>query len=215
MSAAKETEAISNVTDPQELIITRINTKHAEVVGYAGKQIDLAIEIGEELNGVKSQVKHGKWFPWVKANLSFGDRQASKYMYMATNVSILANRNPSSDLNSIHDACAYIRAMKKDGVWPPKEPEPRTPVAKKSDAPVGRGAETLTQEALDELKRELDERTAALDERERKLNVKPKSLKQLMDMEDMKLILGILKRAPEGQEEQYAQGHAAFEAAIQ
>ena len=129
-AAAKETEATSNVTDPQELIITKIHKLHKKIVGHAGDQIDWGIETGEFLKSAKDQYGgHGKWLPWVKANLSFGERHARNYMYMAENSDILANRNSNTDLTSIDEACAYIRAMKKDGVWPLKEPEPRTPVA--------------------------------------------------------------------------------------
>ena len=118
-------------------VVEKINAKHAEIVGHACSMIDLGIEIGKELTGAKSQGEHGSWEAWVEENLTFGVRQASKYMYLAKHVDLLPNRTSDSDLVSLDDAVEHIQ-----GLLPPpkksktKKAEPRTVevVVKKSES---------------------------------------------------------------------------------
>ena len=60
-----------------------IDQEHQAYIGAARSAIEHAIRCGELLLEAKAQVGHGGWLPWIEANLSFGDRQARKYMRLA------------------------------------------------------------------------------------------------------------------------------------
>lgn len=64
----------------------------------AGEQ---AWECGRLLIEAKKGVKHGEWLPWIKKNLTFGERQARNYMSIGE-----ANRNVCADLS-------YLDALKQ------------------------------------------------------------------------------------------------------
>ena len=50
---------------------------------------------------------HGNWLAWVEATLSFGSRQAQKYMRLAENANALPNANCGSHLG-INEALALF-----------------------------------------------------------------------------------------------------------
>ena len=51
-----------------------------------------AIECGRLLIEAKATLPHGAWLPWLEANVSFGARQAQKYMRLADHADALPNR---------------------------------------------------------------------------------------------------------------------------
>jgi hypothetical protein len=67
-----------------------------------------AIEIGRLLTDQKASLAHGEWIPWVESNLSFGDRQARRYMR------IYENRTRVSDLDGPMREAVALLAEPKD-----------------------------------------------------------------------------------------------------
>jgi hypothetical protein len=96
-----------------------INEKHLALLGLARRGLDSAIEIGLLLQRQKESLHHGEWGEWVNANLSFDERQARKYVQLADNRELLANRNCDSDLG-IDAAIKEIRKIKAEE----EEPDP-------------------------------------------------------------------------------------------
>lgn len=58
----------------------QINALHAEICDKARKSLVAAVRIGELLTKQRSELKHGQWLPWVRANLTFSDDTARNYM---------------------------------------------------------------------------------------------------------------------------------------
>mgnify|MGYP001043411851 CR=1 FL=1 len=76
----------------------RIEAEHRAATGAARTAIEHAAECGRLLIAAKAAVGHGGWLAWVDKHLSFGARQAAKYMRLHRHRRQLANRNRSSDL---------------------------------------------------------------------------------------------------------------------
>ena len=83
------------------------NAEHGQAHAAAKTAIENAIECGRLLLEAKSQVAHGEWLPWIEANLSFGPRQAQKYIRLADHAAVLPNANCGSHL-SINAALELI-----------------------------------------------------------------------------------------------------------
>lgn len=80
-------------------IAAQINAEHSKAVTAAETALNHAFRVGELLTEAKEKIIHGEWLPWITQNLSFGDRQARKYMQLAKErATIQANRNCNSDL---------------------------------------------------------------------------------------------------------------------
>lgn len=60
-----------------------IEREHEAAIGAARACLGHAIRCGELLIRAKAGVPHGEWRLWIEANLSFGARQAQKYMRLA------------------------------------------------------------------------------------------------------------------------------------
>jgi phage N-6-adenine-methyltransferase len=76
----------------------RINAAHDAAHAAAKTAIEHAIECGRLLLEAKASVAHGEWLPWIEANLSFGARQAQKYIRIAKSAEELPNANSNSHL---------------------------------------------------------------------------------------------------------------------
>jgi hypothetical protein len=98
----------------------RINAVHRRAHDAAQTAIEHATECGRLLIQAKAQVEHGGCLPWIKAKLSFGARQAYKYMRLAECAPELSNVHPNS--HSIIDGTLVALA------------EPRTPPEPSADA---------------------------------------------------------------------------------
>lgn len=61
-----------------------------------------AVAAGEALIEAKARLKHGEWLPWVRDNLDFSERTASRYMTIAS------NRTRVADLGSVREAIAEL-----------------------------------------------------------------------------------------------------------
>lgn len=72
----------------------RINAEHELFLAVTFKGLEHARNVGEMLTQAKEEFAHGEWLPWVEKNLSFGKRQAQKYMRLAERwKEIKANRD--------------------------------------------------------------------------------------------------------------------------
>jgi hypothetical protein len=64
----------------------RINEAHTRAMEHAGKAIQHGIACGEMLLEAKAKVPRGQWLPWLRNNITFGERSAQGYMRLAQNV---------------------------------------------------------------------------------------------------------------------------------
>lgn len=103
------------LTETARLAVS-VNSKHREVQRLGRTAKEIAAEIGEELIKVKAQLKHGEFIPWVKAECSFSQDMANKYMKVA-----LAKIRTRSEF----DRCDSIREVLALGKTP-KEPPKQT-----------------------------------------------------------------------------------------
>jgi Protein of unknown function (DUF3102) len=107
-------------------LVAQIERAHCEAIRAASSAVDRAIACGELLIRKAEVRQHGRWLDWVEANLSFGERQAQKYMRLAAHKAELANTNSPSSLFTINGALAAIRAPPQDDDPPAAEP-PQAP----------------------------------------------------------------------------------------
>ena len=77
----------------------RIEEAHRSATRNARNALELAALCGELLIEAKEQVGHGGWLAWVEANLSFGDRQARKYMRLAQHFDQIGSQNADLTLD--------------------------------------------------------------------------------------------------------------------
>ena len=77
-----------------------IEAEHLAATRDAIAALEHAIACGNLLLEAKAQVGHGGWIPWVEANLTFGDRQARKYMRAANHASAIRNSNADFTLDN-------------------------------------------------------------------------------------------------------------------
>ncbi|MGV2336779.1 MAG UNVERIFIED_CONTAM: DUF3102 domain-containing protein [Planctomycetaceae bacterium] len=73
----------------------------------AEKALEHAIRCGRALNAAKSQMDHGGWLPWLKANFNRSVATATRYMRLAENSSRATNLE---DAPSIRAALRIIAA---------------------------------------------------------------------------------------------------------
>jgi hypothetical protein len=103
-------------------IAERINAEHQAAIGAARTAIGHAVECGKLLLQVKQEVGHGNWLNWVAANLSFGHRQAQKYLRLAAYI----ERHPNAPTNShlsIDGALAAIAEPEQKPTRPRLKPK--------------------------------------------------------------------------------------------
>jgi len=105
-------------------LVHRIESAHRATVGAARTAIEHAIECGRLLAEAKALMRHGEWLSWVRGNLTFGVRQAQKYMRLAERADALPNANSGAHL-SINDALAVV-AETIDPPAPTRHPDTRT-----------------------------------------------------------------------------------------
>jgi hypothetical protein len=87
----------------------RIEAAHTSATRYARNALEFAALCGELLLEAKAQVGHGNWLAWVEANLTFGERQARKYMRLAQHFDQIGSEN--ADL-TLDQAVALLAAPK-------------------------------------------------------------------------------------------------------
>lgn len=70
-----------------------INRLHEEISGATEPVLVKAIRIGELLTLRRKELAHGEWLPWIKANLSFSQPTASRYIRLYDNRAKLITMN--------------------------------------------------------------------------------------------------------------------------
>jgi DNA N-6-adenine-methyltransferase (Dam)/Protein of unknown function (DUF3102) len=65
------------------VLVEEIEREHDAALGAARASLKHAAACGRLLLEAKASVPHGRWLPWIEANLSFCARQAQKYMRLA------------------------------------------------------------------------------------------------------------------------------------
>jgi hypothetical protein len=61
-------------------IVSEIASLHGEILTAARTSLDKAIRIGELLAGIKADLAHGQWLPWLTAHVPFSDQTARNYI---------------------------------------------------------------------------------------------------------------------------------------
>ena len=89
-------------------LAAQINAEHAAAHADARSALERARNCGALLLQAKAQTAHGAWLPWIDANLTFGARQAQKYIRLAESWERLPNANSDSLLPSIDAALATV-----------------------------------------------------------------------------------------------------------
>jgi hypothetical protein len=75
----KELDRSNSLTD----LAARINEAHHLAMHHAGEALVQAIACGQMLLEAKSKAGHGQWLPWLRQNVTFGERSAQGYMRIA------------------------------------------------------------------------------------------------------------------------------------
>jgi hypothetical protein len=101
-------DLIPEITD----LGARINEAHRLAIQYAGKAIEHAIACGQMLLEAKAKVPHGKWLPWLRENITFGERSAQGYMRIAQKVPHQI-RNGVADFTSLRGALAALATPRR------------------------------------------------------------------------------------------------------
>jgi hypothetical protein len=101
---------VAVMSAPALNLAERIEGAHKSATSFARNALEFAALCGELLLEAKEQVGHGNWLAWVEANLSFGDRQARKYMRLAQHVDQIGIEN--ADL-TLDQAVALLASPKE------------------------------------------------------------------------------------------------------
>jgi len=113
--------------------VVELQENHEWILGWqrAGKEaVERAIRNGEILTGVKDQLAHGEFLPWIERVLPFSDRAAEDYMriYRYRNKTAnVADLREARDVAQLEDKRARqekksdIRRKVEDGEPPPKD----------------------------------------------------------------------------------------------
>ena len=118
----------------------QIEAEHRAAVDAAHNAIERASACGRLLIQAKARVGHGQWLAWVAAHLSFGDRQARKYMQLAQHRDQIGLENADLTLDG---ALALIAAQRRETpAAPTRASNPavpaRTPAAGMHASPASR-----------------------------------------------------------------------------
>jgi len=74
------------------------------------KHIETAIELGRKLQQIKKIVGHGKWLPWLKANVErFSEDTAENYMKLARYLDDMPDLRPKILDKGLVSALVYLR----------------------------------------------------------------------------------------------------------
>ena len=127
----------------------QIEAEHRAAVDAAHNAIERASACGRLLIQAKARAGHGQWLAWVAAHLSFGDRQARKYMQLAQYRDQIGLENADLTLDG---ALALIAAQRRETpAAPMTASDPavpaRTPAAGTHASPPSRPQTRQTSQA--------------------------------------------------------------------
>lgn len=80
------------------MLAAAINAAHHEAHAAAATAMERAYECGRLLSEARAAVAHGQWLTWIDGNLSFGARQAQKYIRLFTHFESLPDANCNAHL---------------------------------------------------------------------------------------------------------------------
>lgn len=84
-------------------VVTKINRLHQECCASMRTTLQKAIALGKLLVTQKEKCGHGKWLPWIEANLKFGERQVQRYIRCYDNREKLPKATSKSDFTSLEE----------------------------------------------------------------------------------------------------------------
>jgi hypothetical protein len=97
----------------------RINAEHAEALSAARASLNHARNAGLLLLEAKKQCGHGRWLPWIKANVRFSERTVQTYMRVAKRwPEIEAKAQATADF-TIEDGLKLLAEPKADDPFLP------------------------------------------------------------------------------------------------
>ena len=126
---------------PGDPLAAEINLLHEAAEQHATLAVVYAARCGEKLLHAKAVLGHGQWLPWLAEHCHVKERQARKYMTLASEMPELLepNRHSSADLLGINHAIALLTA----------DEEIKAEVQARIDA-----GESVTVKEIEALKRE-------------------------------------------------------------
>jgi hypothetical protein len=102
------------MSDLSKDLASQINEQHRLAYGKAQDALEHARRAGELLLQAKESIEHGKWLPWLEANIDVGDRQARSYMMVAKNwgaisakLEVTSNLSLAGALDAVKNTQAY------------------------------------------------------------------------------------------------------------
>jgi hypothetical protein len=97
----------------------RINETHHLAMRHADEAVAQAIACGKMLLEAKSTVPHGQWLPWLRQNVTFGERSAQGYMRLARHKPDVAHANIRDALKALATPRHYHIAelLLECGLW--------------------------------------------------------------------------------------------------
>ena len=124
MGKAIAKRATTKGTDKQlSALAAKAERLHHQTYRWAAGAIYNAMRCGDVLIKAKGKLKHGEWEAWAQTNLTFGIRQAQKYMKLAENrVAVEAAKYEPGAYLPINEALALL-AKPKDISPEPEEEE--------------------------------------------------------------------------------------------
>ena len=117
--------------------IDKINAIHERMLRNVNKIAKDAVLAGKMLSAVKGRLPHGRWGQWVKANLHFTIRTATRYMKAYENREALLEIGPEVFLRQLwgNEPAKQLKVVEPSAseTEAPAEPRARTPT--RSPAP--------------------------------------------------------------------------------
>ena len=80
----KDAAAGAQASNRLPVLAAEIVAAHDDVRAFEAKALERSITAGRLLIEAKECVGHGKWLHWLKANVTFTERTAQRYMRLAT-----------------------------------------------------------------------------------------------------------------------------------
>jgi hypothetical protein len=133
----------------------QINEAHRLAMHHAHEAVSQAIACGKMLLEAKSSVPHGQWLPWLRQNVTFGERSAQGYMRLAKHEPDVVHENVRDALKGLATPRHYnIEALLAEcDLWNahahrltagrPEEPGEWSPQDAKTCADIIRGYDSI------------------------------------------------------------------------
>lgn len=121
-----------------------INEAHERAKALADTAIGWAVKCGELLAAKKSALPHGEFGPWVAKNCNFSDRQARRYMEVATKTDTRVR------FDSMRQAIGYDKPAPKPAAK--REPEALQKAVESGEVPLKKAASVTSLPKAEQIK---------------------------------------------------------------